>query len=307
MPGARVLRRAAPRAFAGAAALTLGSGRFVILGDLQPTSPLERWRESNPQERRRVVREIAREEPDFVAALGDMVFCGSLDSQWRELEDVCEPLLQSRVPVFPILGNHEYWVLGRRSLARFDARFPHLEGRRYYARRYGPLELLFLDSNRRALGLREWSRQAAWLRERLAAADADASVRGVLLFVHHPPFTNSVVVGDSRHVQHDIVPAFAAARKTLAIFSGHVHSYERFARGGKIYVVTGGGGAPRQRLSTGARRRHADDLFAGGAVRSFHYLLATLSKSSLTIEMRALEKGAESFVSAESFALSLPA
>jgi hypothetical protein len=42
-------------------------------------------------------------------------------------------------------------------------------------------------------------------------------------------------------------------------------------------------------------------------VRSFHYLLATLSKSSLTIEMRALEKGAESFVSAESFALSLPA
>jgi 3',5'-cyclic AMP phosphodiesterase CpdA len=301
------LRRPAARAFTGGPALAPRSGRFAILGDLQPTSALERWRESNPQERRRVVREIARDRPDFVAALGDMVFCGSLDSQWRDLERVCEPLLEASVPVFPILGNHEYWVLGRRSLARFDARFPHLEGRRFYEVRYGPVALVFLDSNRRSLGAAAWRQQRVWLGERLTALDRDEGVRGVLLFAHHPPYTNSLVVGDSRHVQRDIVPLFTTARKTLAIFSGHVHSYEHFRRANKSYVVTGGGGAPRQRLSTGAQRRHADDLFAGAAVRSFHYLRATLSAAGLGIEMRALEKGEESFAPADAFALSFPA
>jgi 3',5'-cyclic AMP phosphodiesterase CpdA len=298
-----VRRRPAPRTFPAGAGLAPRSGRFAILGDLQPTSPLERWRESNPQERRQIVREVARDRPDFVAALGDMVFCGSLDSQWRELERVCEPLLEADVPVFPILGNHEYWVLGRRSLARFDARFPHLEGRRFYEVRYGPLAMLFLDSNRRSLGAAAWERQLAWLRERLAAIDAGSETGGVLLFAHHPPFTNSTVVGDSRDVRRDIVPAFAAARKTLAIFSGHVHSYERFQRDGKSYVVTGGGGAPRQRLYMGARRRHADDLFSGGAVRGFHYLRATLGTSRLDIEMRSLDKGGTAFVSGDAFSL----
>jgi hypothetical protein len=283
--------------------LSVTTGRFAILGDLQPTSPLERWRESNPQERRRVVGEIARDAPDFVAALGDMVFCGSLDSQWRDLERVCAPLFDSRVPVFPILGNHEYWILGRRSLARFDARFPHLEGRRWYELRYGPLALLLLDSNHRSLGARAWDRQRAWLTERLATLDAEPGVSGVLVLVHHPPFTNSRVVSDSLRVQRDIVPPFAAARRTLAMISGHVHSYERFHRGAKTYIVTGGGGAPRQRLAIGERRRHDDDLFAGGAVRSFHYLRVTLGQRGLDVEMRALEKGATQFAAGDVFRL----
>ncbi len=128
--------------------------------------------------------------------------------------------------------------------------------------------------------------------ERLAAFDADPSVRGVVVFVHHPPFTNSTVTGDELHVRQAFVPPFAAARKTLAMVAGHVHSYEHFVRGAKTFLVAGGGGGPRARLARGAARRHADDLFDGPELRHFHFLLCSPGPSGLDVEVVGLEKGA---------------
>ncbi len=133
---------------------------------------------------------------------------------------------------------------------------------------------LFLDSNEAQLGAKLWAEQAAWLVERLAAFDADPAIAGVVVFVHHPPFTNSTVTGDELHVRQAFVPPFAAARKTLAMVAGHVHSYEHFVRGAKTFLVAGGGGGPRVRLARGAARRHADDLFDGPELRHFHFLAA---------------------------------
>src|SRR5206468_5236829 len=114
--------------------------------------------------------------------------------------------------------------------------------------RYGALTLLFLDSNERFLEPFAWREELEWYAAALARSDADPSVAGVLVLLHHPPYTNSTVTRDELHVQRDLVPPFAAAKKTLAMLSGHAHSYERFSRGGKTYVVTGGGGGPRAAL-----------------------------------------------------------
>jgi hypothetical protein len=89
-------------------------------------------------------------------------------------------------------------------------------------------------------------------------------------------------------VQRDIVPPFLAARKTIAMLAGHVHSYERFARDGKTFVVSGGGGGPRARLASLTRRRHADDLFAGPPLRALHFLSAAVSDEGVVFEMIAL-------------------
>jgi hypothetical protein len=85
------------------------------------------------------------------------------------------------------------------------------------------------------------------------------------------------------HVQQVLVPPFVQANKTLAMISGHIHSYERFSRAGKTFLVTGGGGGPRVKLATGQRRRHADDLFAGPPLRWFHFLMLAPTPTALRL------------------------
>jgi hypothetical protein len=154
---------------------------------------------------------------------------------------------------------------------------------------YRQLGLVFLDSNVRWLPARRWREQLDWYSQELQRLEQDPEIAGVLVLLHHPPYTNSLVTPDERHVQRAFVPAFMRARKTMAMISGHVHSYERFERAGKTFLVTGGCG-PRITLATGKRRRHHDDLFTGPARREFHFLRFTLSSTGLIIEMRGLRE-----------------
>ena len=63
------------------------------------------------------------------------------------MEPPPSPIRLARIPVLPVLGNHEYWVARGPALSNFFARFPHLHGRRWHAVTYGPLRILALDSN----------------------------------------------------------------------------------------------------------------------------------------------------------------
>jgi len=283
--------------------IVLHSGRFAAVGDLQRTSRAEVWRESNDRERERLLRAIAAEAPDFVALLGDLVFRGSSAAEWSRFDSLAAPLREARIPVLPVLGNHEYWLSRGPALANYFARFPHLKPHRWHATRYGPLAIVALDSNLQFLPPAVWKEQRLWFEAELAREDADPSVRGVLLLVHHPPYTNSTVTSDELHVQRAFVPAFEGARKTMAMLSGHVHSYERFLRRGKAYIVTGGGGGPRVRLAAERRRRHPDDLFGGPAVRDFHYLLGEITDADLDIEVKGMPKGGKRFATLERFSL----
>jgi 3',5'-cyclic AMP phosphodiesterase CpdA len=143
----RSASRATPCCFEGE--VVRRSGRFAVVSDLQRTSRAEIWRESNRDERQQVLEEIARERPDFLAVLGDLVFRGSSSAEWEELDRVCAPLREACLPVLPVLGNHEYWISRRGALDRFFARFPHLGKRHWYSIPYGPIGLVSLDSNLR--------------------------------------------------------------------------------------------------------------------------------------------------------------
>ena len=299
------LRRSLPAA-AHCGPVVFRTGRFAAVGDLQRTSFTEVWRESNDLERERIIRSIADDGPDFVALLGDLVFRGSSAAEWSRFDALAAPLREARIPVVPILGNHEYWVAREPAMAHFFARFPDLAGRHWHAARYGPLAVLAIDSNIRFLPPAAWEEQRAWFAAELGRADEDPEIKGIIALVHHPPYTNSTVTKDEIHVQRALVPPFEKSRKTIAMLSGHVHSYERFARGAKTYIVAGGGGGPRVRLAAGARRRHTDDLFEGPAVRHFHYLLASVGARGMDIEMKGIPKGGSEFEPLDRFYLPWP-
>lgn len=277
---------------------------FTVVGDLQSTSFVEFWRETNDSERRQILPQIANADPSFVVMVGDLVSWGGSAASWREFDERSEGLRKRHIPVVAVPGNHDYW--GGNALGLYFAHFPELRGQHWYERRFGPLGLIFLDSNAEPLGEREWNAQRAWYESALDSFDADDGVAGVLVFLHHAPFTNSTVVGDDPHVIASFVPSFLKKQKTIAMFTGHAHGYERFEKQGKAFVVTGGGGGPRGTLLCGHERRHEDDLFHGPRVRDFNFVELGLEPQGLHASVLGLPKGGHTFCRMEEFDLPWP-
>lgn len=265
---------------------------LAIVGDLQRTSLEECLvgREVNDDATGRIVRDIASARPGLLVILGDMVFDGAASLHWQWFDHVMQPIRHAHIPVLPLLGNHEYYGPDRDARQQIAARFPRLAHTSYYASGYGRLGLVWLDSNAAALGQTVWLQQKNWLIATLAEFDANPAVRGVLVFLHHPPFTNSTVVDGDLAVRRDILPAFDASPKTLAMLSGHAHGYEHFVRAGKHFFVSAGGGGPRGSLHA-ARAGEPDDVFVAAAPRPFNYLIIQQDDTGIRVETRGFSAG----------------
>ena len=282
-----------------------GSDRhFTVIGDLQSTMAVEAWRENNDPERRRLLPEIARRKPAFVVMVGDLVSWGASSERWEEFDQRSADLRRHDIPVLPVPGNHDYW--GDDELRLYFAHFPEIRGQRWYERRYGSVGMVFLDSNLDRLGRGERDEQRRFYEATLNRLDADDEIRGILVFLHHAPVTNSSVVSDDAGVIRDFLPAFSSSKKTLAMVTGHAHGYERFERDGKAFVVTAGGGGPRGPLLSEKKRRHQDDLFCGPALRNFNFVEFRPTSSGLHAYVVGLPKGERTFCRMEEFDLFWP-
>ncbi len=278
-------------------------GPLVIVGDIQRTSIVERalGRESNPDARRRLVAAIGETRPAAIVIVGDLVFDGASAVDWTWFERVFAGAVHGGPSVHVALGNHDYW--GSDAAARFyiGHRFPALRETTHYVRRHGPLALVMLDSNEASLGPDAWAAQSAWLHRTIYALDADPDVRGTLVFAHHPPFTNSDVTGDEEHVQRAFLPGFVRASKTLAFFSGHAHTYERYEKRGKHYVVTGGGGGPRV-MGRDVSSKHADRV-TGPYPRPFHFVRVDVEASRVALTVIGFDRDAETAQPIDAFSI----
>jgi hypothetical protein len=271
------------------------TGPLLLIGDLQRTHPVERiiGREQNHQARARLIAQMVRERPAGIVLLGDLVFDGSSCEDWRFFEALLWPLRRAAIPLLPVLGNHDIWGRERQAWGHLHARFPGMQRGEGRLRRYGAVALILLDSNFDGLAPRQWSTQRKWFVSTLRALDAEDATQGILVLLHHPPYTNSTVTEDDLHVQEGLVPPFLQARKTLAMISGHIHAYERFSRSGKQFIVSGGGGGPRVRLLQGHERRH-HDLYSGPSPRPFHYLRLDQEPGRVTLTVKGFYRAVES-------------
>ena len=278
---------------------------FAVIGDLQRTMIWGRlvMAEQNDAERRLLVPKLAESRPAFAVLLGDLVADGSSDGHWREFDDRTALIRESNIPVFAVPGNHEYMFGGIRNLRHYFTRLPHLNHQHWYGVTFGNLGLVMLDSNFGPLSDVQWNEQRRWFETILKRFDEERSVEGVLVFLHHAPFTNSTTVKDDVHVQEAFVRPFAASKKTLAMLTGHAHGYEHFVSEGKTFIVTGGGGGPRFPLLQGAERRHVDDKYDGPPVRPFNFVELGFRDGGLHADVIGLPKGCRSFCIIESFDL----
>jgi len=278
--------------------------RFAILSDVQRTGLVERLalREQNDRERALLVSALVAARPDVVFLLGDLVFWGGSKDDWLSFDELIKPLRDAGITLLPLLGNHDCWSAFGAGLRHYFERFPNVEGKRWYSARKGGLGLVALDSNRAFMSKQEWASQLSFYEGTLGQFDQDGSIHGVIVLVHHPPCTNSTVSGPSELVARSFLPRFLQTRKTIAMVSGHVHSYERFLRHGRHLIVCGGGGGPRHELLPPKKRRFTD-LFEGPILRDFHYLLLTPGEKDVDVEVMGLEKGANTVRRMDRFSL----
>ena len=256
----------------------------AVIGDLQRTSS---WgcslgNEVNDDEQEQLLSHLGGQAPGAVVLLGDMVFRGDDARHWAYFDHLIQRAGLEDVSLLPLLGNHDYMFAPAPALRHVRRRFGRLQQRTYYAFSWGGVRMLLFDANRRELGQSAWQRQLEWLDCELDAADRGCS-RGVLLFAHQSPFTQSPWAPNDRNLLRDVVPRFCESRRKLGFISAHAHGYERWygvpvagcRERGTPFIVSAGGGGPRPpQRRTGAT---PDDASLAEWPRPFNYLLLAQS------------------------------
>lgn len=238
--------------------------RLVAYGDQRFTDPQE-TSASNPQARRWLVEQIAREKPDSVLLLGDVSWHGGDAGDYREFQAETGVWRDLGLHVYPVLGNHEFSGSKEKSLENWWTTFPELRGRRWYSVQLGSsVDLLQLDSNSSLL---PDSEQITWVKAQLAALPA--TVRLVVFSLHHPPVVDVQQGGDASHngrpneraLADFLVRSPVRSRARFLVLSGHIHNYERFFQDGIVYLVDGGGGAKPRPVERGPADLYQDSAF----------------------------------------------
>ncbi len=185
---------------------------------------------------------------DFVLHTGDSVYkadeeSGPAEAFARKFFKMFAPLLHE-VPIFPVLGNHDFDQPARSNGRPYFVRaFPALTDPSvpesalgtWYAFGRSGVQFIMLDSHA-FHGSGGRAEQSAWLEERLE----DPSFRVSIPVFHTPPYTSGLHRNDGVALRLDWGPLFEAAKVPL-VLSGHDHNYERIERNGVTYVVSGGG------------------------------------------------------------------
>ena len=264
-----------------------GVASIAVIGDQQRTSPFEVWRERNTMHGQ-LVRQMVKSNPSALILLGDQVFRGDSQDDWMFFDSIMRPVQRAQIPVFPLLGNHEYFGMDRVMLDNVASRFPGMT-HRYYVVVIDSIAFVMLDTNFDEYDRDSTASLRRWYALQIEGLTADPAVRCIVTSGHHPPYTNSSIVMPDWIQQEYFVPIFLRSPKARLWLSGHVHAYEHFRHGNVHFVVSGGGGGPRQFLRLDSLTHSDHDIYRGGPIRPFHYLSLSRSESSLCVSMIPLE------------------
>lgn len=204
------------------------------------------------EEKLQVRDRILEDDPSFFVHVGD--FAGETggyeESLWRKhwFEDYQE--VMCRIPLIPILGNHEYQgvivvyfsIPGAAPL--FHDYFTAPGNERWYAFDWANARFIVLDANI-VEDLKPGCEQLRWL-ERELAESTDGADDPDWLFAcwHEPAFSSGAGSIDltGNPLRENVVPLMERYGVDLVLY-GHDHFYERSIKDGIVYIVSGGGGA----------------------------------------------------------------
>lgn len=215
-----------------------------------------------------LLADMLKEKPRAIYMLGDVVALGSSDRKWHSIDRFLDSCAKNNIAVHGLLGNHDLLWSRRKGEINFQRRFPdHVNVG--YVSLVDSMAIVLLNSNFKKLTAAEIETQQRWYTATLKALDSNPSIQTIIVSCHHAPYSNSRIAGSSVPVQRYFLPAFMQTAKCRLFITGHAHVFEHFTRGGKNFLVIGGGGGLHQPLDTSATR--IPDI-AFGYKPMFHYL-----------------------------------
>jgi hypothetical protein len=260
---------------------------LIAYGDMRFTERAE-TRASNPAAREALVAKIAAENPAAIFINGDIPWHG-IAGDYAEFREETRPWRDRHLRIYPALGNHEFSAcLESSCLERWWETFPDLRGRRWYSVAIGAKVVgIALDSD---TSLQAGSPQRIWLESQVA--ELDPAVRLVLIVMHHPPVADVQTSGMTDHNPRPNETAVAEYLRAVApkcaarfvVSAGHIHNYERFAKDGVVYLVSGGGGASPYPVV-----RTPGDLYQNTELPNYHYVRFEIHGRKVAAEMIRLD------------------
>jgi len=277
-----------------------GDWSVIAYGDMRFTDPSD-TSVTNPTARRVLVARVAAEKPDALLLSGDVPYNGGEAKDYAVFREETAVWRTAGLRVFPAMGNHE--LHGSGGVENWWKAFPELRGRRWYSVEFGEAYFITLDSN---LDLMAGGPQSSWLAKQLEGLPKET--RYVFVSLHHPPVADPIAYNPTHNVRPN-ERALAgqleeAAKHTPAkiiVIAGHIHAYQRFKRGGVIYLVSGGGGAAQHRIS-----RSASNLYQNNVFPNFHYVRFVSEHGTLKATMYRL-KDTGGFEVSDKFVVNAPA
>ncbi len=131
--------------------------------------------------------------------------------------------------------------------------------------------------------------QSAWVAKQLEGLPK--GTKYVFVSLHHPPVADGILGDPSHDVrpnENALAQQLEAAAKQISakiiVIAGHIHNYERFERGGVVYLVSGGGGARPYPVARTAR-----DLFQDKVFPNYHYVKFVSEHGALKATMYRLD------------------
>ena len=278
--------------------------KFITYGDSR----------SYPQVHEDLVKLMAKENPDLLVNVGDVVSTGSQLTQWIDEHFYPLRFISGEVPSYISIGNHEYG--GYHDLNRvppFEKRVSNPTNstgstQYWYSFDYGNAHFIFLDPNKseneKGQRIPPGSQQYEWFRSDLQQAQKTSE--WIFVFFHQPPYSECWSGGyydGEPPLRKEIVPLIEANNVAI-VFSGHTHDYERGKphppydpKTGKgnnaAYIITGGGGSNldnhkyKEWEQIDLPDQPADprsNEFDGGKYYVYHYCLIEINGKKLSFK-----------------------
>jgi acid phosphatase type 7 len=252
--------------------------RIVAYGDTRFTHPGVTFG-TNPRVREWLAGRIAEEHPQAVLLTGDTPYTGSSPADWQVFQDETRAWRDQHILQLPTTGNHE--IKGDRTIGinNYLANFPSIGKHRYYSALLGSVEVISLDCT---LSSASSSPQGRWFSAQLNQVPPQVEF---LFILYHMPWMadrqSQIFVGipgpQALQLRNTLEGRLDHIHAKVVVFNGHIHNYERFARRGVAYVITGGGGAEPYPLLF---RGHAD-LYQDNGFPVYHYLTLDVNQHQL--------------------------
>ncbi len=257
---------------------TVASFKFAVIGDTR----------SDDLGHLSLIKKISAQPGlAFYIHMGD--YADNFQAGMRRNFFAIEQPLASRLPIWPVRGNHdevvwhkEYFDLPLTGQSALD--------KRDYAFKYQNSYFIVLDQQ---LDLHSGSAAYNWLQARLAEAYADPARKFTFVFDHWPIYTG---YGTDPNYNVTSYPLSALAPlfkqyEVSAGFGGHIHLYERLDVSGKPFFLCAAGGAPiYYQLPPDAAMLAKESTYSGETVTSqaqgwrYQYMIVQVNANSFTAE-----------------------